>query len=57
MVEFDPLTASWTDLTGQVRGSPPVARYDHGFAAVDGVLYLFGGLNEAGEGRGGCRGA
>lgn len=54
LVEFDQLTMSWTDLSSQIRGTHPSERYNHGFTSADGVLYLFGGLNDGGRNTGTC---
>ena len=47
--EFDLARMEWTELTGQIEGIPPVPRYDHGLTIANGVLYIFGGLDESGE--------
>jgi hypothetical protein len=50
MYLFHPETATWTNLTGPIAGSPPAARIHHGFAAADdGAVYAFGGMQPAGR--------
>jgi hypothetical protein len=44
--ELDFSTLEWTDRTAQIGGAPPAPRYDHGFAAAAGRLFVFGGLDE-----------
>ena len=46
---YDTSTQTWTDLTSATSGIPPTARQSHGFAALDGKLYVFGGLDESGS--------
>ncbi len=48
MHELDPATLEWTPHTAQIGGNQPSPRYDHGFAAAAGRLFLFGGLDEQG---------
>jgi hypothetical protein len=43
---FDPQTLTWKNLTGTVLGTPPSARFGHGFASVGGLLYVHGGTGE-----------
>lgn len=45
---FDPLSAVWTSVSGQIAGPPPCARYLPGLAPMGGKLYLFGGADAAG---------
>ena len=45
---YDPAAASWMDLSAAVGGSPPPARFGHGFASAGGRLYVFGGLGPGG---------
>ena len=40
---FEVDNATWTDLTHTIVGTPPSKRFTHGFAAVGGQLYVFGG--------------
>ena len=48
MFRFDPSTNSWEEVN--YRGTPPSSRHGHGFVtAHDGALYIFGGMNSAGE--------
>ena len=39
--QFDPATASWTDLSA--LPDPPPPRRSHAFASAGGVLYVHGG--------------
>ena len=48
LFQLDALKLHWTWLTPAVGGNPPLARSYHGFAAADGLLYIFGGLGENG---------
>jgi hypothetical protein len=34
---------TWTDLTSSIQGVPPAPRDGHGFAALEGKVYIFGG--------------
>lgn len=43
LVQFDPAAMTWTELTGSIQGAPPAPRDSHGFAALDGKVYIFGG--------------
>jgi hypothetical protein len=40
---FDPVNMTWTLLSTGAEGSPPSARFEHGFASAEGKLYVFGG--------------
>ena len=40
---LDPSTNTWSDLTYNVYGQRPSARYAHGFASADNKLFVFGG--------------
>ena len=46
---YDPVAASWADLSNPASGSPPSARDSHGFAAAGGLLYMHGGQGATGE--------
>ena len=48
LFEYDLLKLDWTELTGLVGGTSPVARYNHGFVGANGALYVFGGLDATG---------
>jgi hypothetical protein len=39
---------AWTDLFAAASGTPPSARYAHGFTSAGGKLYVHGGLNFSG---------
>ena len=43
---------NWTDLSAAASGTPPSARYGHGFTSAGGKLYVHGGLSDNGEGGG-----
>ena len=46
---LDPMTLRWTALdTNRVSGPTPLGRYYHGFAAVAGKAYVFGGRSDYG---------
>ena len=50
---FDPVAVVWTDLSTTIEGTPPTARYGHGFtslifAGARGRLYVHGGLDFSG---------
>ena len=40
---YDPANMSWTDLSVPASGQPPSPRWGHGFAPLNGKVYLFGG--------------
>ncbi len=40
---FDPFAKVWTDLSNGVPGTPPAARYSHGFTSAGGIVYVHGG--------------
>lgn len=40
---YDPVKKTWEDLSYPLAGTPPINRSNHGFAALDGKLYVFGG--------------
>ena len=39
----DPSSVTWTDLSGAVVNTPPIARNSLGFTSSGGLLYVFGG--------------
>jgi N-acetylneuraminic acid mutarotase len=41
---YDSSANSWTLLAPS--GAPPVARYQHGAAAITGKMYIFGGMKK-----------
>jgi hypothetical protein len=43
---YDPVNASWTDLTSFSSGTPPLARSLHGFTSDGFMLYVHGGESE-----------
>lgn len=43
LYRLDPSTLTWTELTQTVQGTPPKPRGGHGFTALNGRLYVFGG--------------
>ena len=43
---YDPVAKVWTDLSAPVKGTPPTARYSHGFTSADGQLYVHGGCTD-----------
>jgi hypothetical protein len=45
---YNPATMTWFDLSGHVLGTPPTARFMHGFTSAEGKLYVHGG-NSAGR--------
>ena len=50
---FDPVAMAWTDLSDAVQGTPPVARWGHGFTCLIlqgalGRLYVHGGYGNTG---------
>jgi hypothetical protein len=44
---WDPASTSWTILSG--TENTPSARAQHGFASMNGTLYLFGGRSTSGS--------
>ena len=44
---FDPAARAWTDLSGAVNGTPPAARFGHGFTSTGGNLYVHGGSSNS----------
>ncbi len=45
---LDPATLVWEDLTAVMAGPRPSARANHGFAAAEGRLYVYGGQRASG---------
>eukprot|EP00286_Rhodomonas_abbreviata_P027873 CAMPEP_0181303152 /NCGR_PEP_ID=MMETSP1101-20121128/8394_1 /TAXON_ID=46948 /ORGANISM="Rhodomonas abbreviata, Strain Caron Lab Isolate" /LENGTH=1307 /DNA_ID=CAMNT_0023408683 /DNA_START=219 /DNA_END=4139 /DNA_ORIENTATION=+ len=45
LLEYDVATATWTNLSTPSSGTPPTARLHHGFAAMDGMLYVHSGAD------------
>ncbi len=46
LYEYDPALRHWLELTARnVTGDPPTIRYWNGFAAMEGKLYVFGGID------------
>jgi hypothetical protein len=43
---YDPDSMTWYDLSTCAFGTPPSARWGHGFASVGGKLYVHGGIND-----------
>lgn len=43
MFQFDLSTIAWTSLP--THGTPPQARWEHGFASIDGFIYVFAGAS------------
>jgi hypothetical protein len=43
LLVLDPVALVWTNLSGLASGPAPARRCGHGFAAMDGKLYAFGG--------------
>ncbi len=41
---YDPVTATWTDLSAAASGTPPLSRCWHGFAGAGLKLYVHGGI-------------
>ena len=46
---YDPAAMAWTDLSAASSGTPPSARYGHGFTSAGGKLYVHGGSDGSGE--------
>ena len=42
---FDPVAMAWTDLSDANPGTPPTARFGHGFTSAGGKLYVHGGCS------------
>ncbi len=40
---YNPATMTWFDLAGHALGTPPTARWSHGFTSAGGKLYVHGG--------------
>jgi hypothetical protein len=49
LYRFDPANTVWTDLTELAGGATPSPRDFFGFAAYQGVIYIFGGEGYEGE--------
>jgi hypothetical protein len=43
---YNPATMTWFDLSGHTLGTPPTARYKHGFSSMEGKLYVHGGSGD-----------
>ena len=48
LLAYDISRAIWTDLTSPPTGTPPSARQAHGFAAVNGQLFVHAGTDASG---------
>ncbi len=46
---YNPATVTWFDLSGHALGTPPTARFGHGFTSAGGKLYVHGGSKDHGE--------
>ncbi len=46
---YDPPAEAWRELTAAVSGALPLTRHDHGFTALGGRLYVFGGMDNQGD--------
>ena len=46
---FGPSRMMWTDLSDATSGTPPSPRYNHGFKAAGGKLFVFGGKDGTGS--------
>jgi hypothetical protein len=57
MVEFDPASSNWTNLTenSPLGSFTPPYRSNFGFAAAEGSAFLFGGMISPGERNHHCR--
>ena len=42
---YDSVAMAWTDLSAAAAGTPPSARYGHGFTSAAGLLYVHGGFH------------
>ncbi len=40
---YNPASMTWFDLSSHALGTPPIARYGHGFTSAGGKLYVHGG--------------
>ena len=43
LVQFDPATMAWKDITSSIQGTLPGPRDSHGFTSLSGKVYIFGG--------------
>ena len=48
LYSLDPINGYWTPLSKRTTGIAPMARYGHGFAAVEADVYVFGGCTSSG---------
>ena len=48
---FNADTKTWVDLSSSLKGITPAPRWYHGFAAVDKMIYVFGGSGAADVGK------
>ena len=46
---YDPADMAWTNISTVASGTPPSARYGHGFAWAGGKLYVHGGTDDSGK--------
>ena len=44
---YNPASMTWFDLSGHALGTPPTARFGHGFTSAGGKLYVHGGYSES----------
>jgi N-acetylneuraminic acid mutarotase len=53
---YNPATMTWFDLSSHALGTPPTARFQHGFTSAGGKLYVHGGygINADGNEGDGC---
>ncbi len=49
LFQFDIDKFLWTDLSNQIRGDAPLARYGHSLESVGNFLYVLGGLGNTSE--------
>ncbi len=49
LFQFDTDRLMWTDLSNQILGAAPFARYGHSLESVGNFLYIFGGLGNTSE--------
>ena len=49
MMEFDPTSKIWENLTEIQLGVPPSPRACHGFASASGKIYVHGGVDVNGK--------
>jgi hypothetical protein len=45
---YESSARAWTDLSAAASGTPPSARYSHGFTSAGGKLYVHGGQERLG---------